>query len=296
MPAFEDLTGKKFGHLTAIKPLGGNKWLWRCDCGQEKVVLATSVKRGVTQSCGTSCKYSPKHQLKNDLTGMRFGRLVVLHRVERFKTASGKRCTYYACVCDCGNQTVVTAGHLTTGHTLSCGCAHKEQEEAWKSINYKHGRTIDRTPTKSYLRWEQIKRRCYNPTDVSYPFYGEKGIKMWDGWTDNPTAFCEYVESLDGYDVDGSTIDRIDYTKGYEPGNLRWISLAEQQRNKSSNRLITANGETHILQEWENITGLKRGVIAQRLERGWTPEEAVNTPTLHGKKLYNKAPIPSRYQ
>ena len=296
MPKFEDLTGQKFGHLTAIKPLGNNRWLWKCDCGAEKETLAASVKRGLTTACSRSCKYSSGHALRSDLTGKRFGRLVVLERAERYKTNTGRRSTYYICQCDCGKTTTVTANHLTTGHTWSCGCAHKEQEEVWKTYKLTHGKTTGKKLTKSYSRWMQIKQRCYNPNEVSYPFYGAKGIKMWYGWIDNPTAFCEYVESLDGYDTEGSTIDRIDYTKDYEPGNLRWISLAEQQRNKSSNLWITANGETRILQEWANITGLERRVISMRLKRGWTPEEAINTPTLHGKKLYQKAPAKQKQE
>ena len=291
MGKFEDLAGQKYGHLTAIRYLGRNKWVWKCDCGAEKEILAASVKRGMTKSCSTSCPYSPSHVLSKDLTGQRFGRLLVIQRADRYKTDSGKRGTYYHCKCDCGNEVTVIAGHLTTGHTWSCGCAHEEQKEAWKTINLKHGKTKNKKIEKSYQTWEYIKRRCYNPSDVDYRFYGAKGISLWGGWMNDPAAFCEYVESLDRYEETGTTIDRIDYTKNYEPGNLRWLSLPEQQRNKSSNRIIAANGETHILQEWANITGLSSGVIAYRLKRGWTPEEAVNTPVLHGQKLYKKAPI-----
>lgn len=286
MPKFQDLTGQKYGHLTAIRYLGSNKWVWRCDCGSEKDVLAASVKRGVTQSCSVSCPYSTSHNLTKDLSGKRFGRLLVIERTNRYKTASGKRGTYYRCKCDCGNEVTVIAGHLTTGHTWSCGCAHAEQMEAWKTINLKHGKTNNRRIEKSYQTWEYIKRRCYNPADIDYPYYGAKGIVMWEGWVNNPADFCEYVETLERYNEKGTTIDRIDYTKNYEPGNIRWLSLAEQQRNKSSNRRITVNGETHILQEWANITGLSYGVISYRLKHGWTPEEAISVPASYGNRIH----------
>lgn len=296
MPKFEDLTGQKFGHLTAIRSLGNNRWLWKCDCGTEKEITAAMVKCGKTASCSRSCKYSPAHALRNDLTGKRFGRLVVSERAERYKTNTGRRSTYYICQCDCGKTTTVTANHLTTGHTWSCGCAHKEQEKAFCTINLTHSRVRDRTPSKSYRRRQQIKQRCYNEKDISYPYYGAKGVKMWDGWIDNPAAFCEYVESLDGYDTEGSTIDRIDYTKDYEPGNLRWISLQEQQWNKSNNAWLTANGETRRVIEWAQALGVTRDTISQRIKRGWTPEEAVSTPSMQGKRLYKKAPAKQKQE
>lgn len=279
MPKFEDLTGQRFGHLTAIKPLGGNKWIWKCDCGCEKEILAASVKRGKTSACGTSCEFSPSHKLTSDLTGKRFGRLTVIERAKRYKTNSGKRGTYYVCQCDCGNIVTVIANHLTTGHTQSCGCAHTEQTEVWKTFNLSHGRSRESAKSKSYARWMQIKQRCYNPNDIDYKYYGARGIKMWDGWVNNPTAFCEYVEALDNYADANTTIDRIDPNKDYEPNNLRWITLAEQQRNKRSNVRITAFGETKILAEWAREFGLTGTTIQNRISRGWSAEQAISTPT-----------------
>lgn len=226
-----------------------------------------------------------------DITGQRFGRLTVLGMGKDKYSPSGKRIITWDCICDCGNRTNVTGGHIKSGHTWSCGCAHKEQMEAIGKFNLTHGKSRNREKEKSYQTWAYIKRRCYNPSDIDYPYYGAKGITLWEGWVNNPTDFCKYVEALERYGEKGTTIDRIDFTKNYEPGNLRWLSLEEQQRNKSSNLRITANGETHILQEWANITGIERRVISTRLKRGWTPEEAVNTPVLQGEKLYKKSPI-----
>lgn len=54
---YEDLTGQKFGKLTAIKPIGMKYgthmyWLCKCDCGNEKEVSSQSLKNGGVQSCG----------------------------------------------------------------------------------------------------------------------------------------------------------------------------------------------------------------------------------------------------
>ena len=150
--------------------------------------------------------------------------------------------------------------------------------EAFKTINLSHGKTRYKLPTKSYKRWTQIKRRCYNPNDIDYPNYGARGIKMWDGWVNNPAAFCEYVESLERYEETNTTIDRIDYNKGYEPDNLRWITLAEQQRNKSTNIWITANGKTQLLIDWAKETGIDRRTIGYRIKHGWSDLDAVTMP------------------
>lgn len=213
-----------------------------------------------------------------DLSGKKFGRLTVIQQGPDKYQPSGKRVITWDCVCECGCQTNVRSGHLTSGHTWSCGCAHKEQQEAWKTLRLSHGRLKNREATKSYRTWIGIKRRCYNPRDIDFPYYGAAGIKMSDLWVNNPTAFCEYVESLDKYSEKNTTIDRIDFQKGYEPGNLRWITLAEQQRNKRNNVWITANGETLLLQEWANRTGIERRTISARLKMGWSAEDAVSIP------------------
>ena len=57
MQKVKDLTNQKFNHLTAIKHVGkdnNNKslWLFKCDCGNEKVIRGTNVTSGVVKSCG----------------------------------------------------------------------------------------------------------------------------------------------------------------------------------------------------------------------------------------------------
>ena len=223
-----------------------------------------------------------------DLTGQRFGRLTVLEQGKDKHRPNGKRVVTWECVCDCGNKTNVSAGHLTSGHTWSCGCAHKEQMEAWKTFKLTHGRAKGKTKDRAYRTWMFIKRRCYNKNDVCYPHYGAKGITMWSGWVNNPSAFCDYVSSLDRYDEPSVTIDRIDFKKGYEPGNLRWITLDEQQRNKSSNVFLTINGETHTISEWARITGMNASTISFRVRNGWDAENAVFSPANQGIKYKSR--------
>ena len=132
--AKRDLTGQKFGRLTVLYELperknGKIQWRCRCDCGNEKDVLSTSLTSGHTQSCG--CLQKEKTSAANkrniDLVGHRFGRLVVLSR----STTSAK----WVCRCDCGNLVEVTTTHLKTGHTKSCGCLQKDITSEVRGIN-----------------------------------------------------------------------------------------------------------------------------------------------------------------
>ena len=132
--AKRDLTGQKFGRLTVLYELperknGKIQWRCRCDCGNEKDVLSTSLTSGHTQSCG--CLQKEKTSTANkrniDLVGHRFGRLVVLSR----STTSAK----WVCRCDCGNLVEVTTTHLKTGHTKSCGCLQKDITSEIRGIN-----------------------------------------------------------------------------------------------------------------------------------------------------------------
>jgi hypothetical protein len=84
--------------------------------------------------------------------------------------------------------------------------------------------------------------RCHNETSSSYPQYGGKGIEVvyeWRNW-DN---FCrdtidEYTKHVSEYGFHDTQIDRIDNSKGYEPGNVRWVTESEQQQNRFQNKVV----------------------------------------------------------
>lgn len=123
--------GEKYGRLTAIKQVerpahiksGGRYFLFRCDCGIEKIIRGTSVSAGTIQSCG--CLQKEKVGSKgNKLIGQKFGRLIVIEQAENKYLHRGK---YWRCRCDCGNYTEVRGDRLTGGISLSCGCLQKER-------------------------------------------------------------------------------------------------------------------------------------------------------------------------
>lgn len=96
-----DITGQKFGKITAVKYLGQGIWGTVCDCGKTKIVRIGRLKDGSTRSCGCDSFSHIK-----DLTGQRFGKLTVV-------SFAGKRnhSAYWNCRCDCRNDTVVQGSY-----------------------------------------------------------------------------------------------------------------------------------------------------------------------------------------
>ena len=118
--------------------------------------------------------------------------------------------------------------------------------------------------------------RCHNPKHKCYYMYGAIGRTVCDEWRNDRVAFIEWAYSH-GY-KEGLTLDRIDNEKGYSPENCRWVDRYVQQNNMRRNHYITVDGETHSISEWARIKGVRRGLIINRLKRGWSEERAVNTP------------------
>lgn len=203
-----------------------------------------------------------KNTRAHDLVGLRFGRLIV---AAREPNRPGTSDAIWLCHCDCGKSNIVRASHLKSGDVGSCGCLVRERVSAAKTT---HG--MDRT--KTYYAWSSIKQRCRNPLNAGYSAYGGRGVDVCDRWHDSFEAFLDDM----GVAPIGSSIDRIDNDRGYEPGNCHWATAQQQGSNKRNNVLITALGETHTLSEWVVITGIAKSTIHSRLSLGWSNDDAVS--------------------
>lgn len=126
--------------------------------------------------------------------------------------------------------------------------------------------------SRIYNIWSNMKQRCYNEKSQAYHSYGGRGIIVCSEWHDF-NNFYKWAISH-GYS-DNLTIDRINVNGNYEPSNCRWISRAEQNKNRRDNVWLTYRNETYLQSEWEKIKGYKRGVIGNRLKRGWSVEQAI---------------------
>lgn len=123
-PPRTNLYGQRFERLTVLDWEGQGKWLCQCDCGNFVSVQTDNLKSGNTKSCGCLQKERTSEVSFKSLVGERFGKLLVLERVENNRF--GHIC--YRCKCDCGGETIVDAANLRNGNTNSCGCIKSKGE------------------------------------------------------------------------------------------------------------------------------------------------------------------------
>ena len=207
-----------------------------------------------------------------DLTGQRFGKLVVIEYAGTDKNHSHM----WKCKCDCGQYVVTRGSRLIHGNAKSCGCL--------KHVSHRKGKTFisheDRT-LKSILTG--MKTRCNNPNSPHYKYYGGRGITVCEEWQ-HVDKFREWAYN-NGYKP-GLTIDRIDVNGNYEPSNCRWVTMQEQSYNRTDNHLITYKGETKCLVEWANQLGIPYDTLRVRINKlHWSIEKTLTTPA---RKLNRK--------
>lgn len=159
-----------------------------------------------------------------DMTGMRFGRLVVLRLAPR----SGPGPAKWVCLCSCGAETVVASTYLRTGHTKSCGCL---SVDALVSRRRTHGHSPS-TGRKdgAYRVWQMMRKRCSDPTAHNWKYYGGRGIRVWTAWESD---YATFIRDVGPRPTPKHTLDRIDPDGNYEPGNVRWATPHEQRVNRS---------------------------------------------------------------
>ena len=168
---------------------------------------------------------------KIDMVGGRYGRLKVL---EEDKTRANDGRVKWNCVCDCGNFITVSGSHLRSGHTQSCGCYRADNSSQRMTT---HGKTR----SKVYIAWCNMKERCYNPSNTAYERYGGVGVRIHEDFINNFQAF--YTEIGDPpNETNEWSVDRINYSKDYEPGNLRWATGTQQAQNKG---MFSSNTSGH---------------------------------------------------
>lgn len=153
----------------------------------------------------------------DDLSGNKYGRLLVLHETKKIKG----RYRAWFCRCDCGSNVEVRENSLKTGNTKSCGCLIRDR---LLERNTKH----NMSNSKFYDIWENMKYRCDNINHDFYYCYGGRGISYDDSWSD----FSGFKNDMYSTYSEGLTLERIDVNGDYCKSNCTWIEKGEQAKNR----------------------------------------------------------------
>ena len=214
-----------------------------------------------------------------------FGRLTVLEQATQ--SVAGR--IRWKCRCECGNIVIVTAAHLISGHTISCGCFRID-------VLTTHGHTLNREMSAEYRSWVAMKSRCQgrsSNTNNTGRNYDQRGIKVCIGLQ----TFESFIEVVGEQPPDKRDIDRINndghYSCGYctecitkdWPTNIQWATRRENLRHTRRNRMLTLNDVTHCVAEWAEALGWDEELIRSRLRKNWSDEKILTTPSPEHRTL-----------
>jgi hypothetical protein len=287
-PNFIDLTGQRFGRLLVVEVAGrtgsGNvTWKCQCDCGNISFPSGTFLRLGLTCSCG--CVQREKNGGNNwiDITGRRFGRLVVIGLAGSTKQDLLK----WECRCDCGKVTIVVGTSLRSGKTRSCGCLQRDRAH---ETFFKHGHASITGRSFEYAIWANVVQRTTNPNHRYWRYYGGRNppVPLCERWR----TFENFLADMGPKPSSKHTLERIDNTKGYEPANCEWRTRKEQARNTRRNRIVTIDGITACLSAICEQFGLPYHRLLGLITRyGYQPQVAADWirqfPNGHSKEIHS---------
>lgn len=200
-----------------------------------------------------------------DLTGERFGRLLVLQKNGYNKHHQ----LYWLCECDCGNRKNVLGFVLGRGECQSCGCLHKERMTQIFQTHGKSGSPI-------YAIWRSMMQRCYDKNSHAYSRYGGRGINVCNKWQ----TFEGFYEDM-GDKPKGKSLERLDNNGDYSPENVIWADIKQQNNNRRTNVFLEHNGKKQTMQQWCDELNLRIGTVWARINRGWDVSRALTQEVRH---------------
>lgn len=121
-----------------------------------------------------------------------------------------------------------------------------------------------------------MQRRCYDRGFTEFERYGRRGIRVCARWRN---SFKDFLADMGARPSAYYSIERRDNNGNYEPGNCYWATAREQANNRRTNTLVTLNGKTQTLTQWQRELGIKHHTVMTRMgKRGWSVEQALLTP------------------
>lgn len=208
---------------------------------------------------------------KLDLTGKKINRLKIL----QYAGLDSQKNTIWKCLCDCGTIVTIRGSSIKRGTTKSCGCIQKEHAAKTSHKNKTHGHSVNKKTSSIYNIWTNMKSRCTNQNNPSYHNYGGRGIKICNEWL----KFENFFKDMGEPPTNKHQIDRINNDDNYYPENCQWTTSKCQNRNKRNNNLITFKGITQCITDWSKTIGINTSTIASRINRGWSVDKTMTTPT-----------------
>ena len=207
--------------------------------------------------------------------GKKYGRLTVVG----VKPPMGKNRSWrWEVSCECGAVKVLTPGDIKNDRVKSCGCLHDElaRERATKFYN----KTQENK--RLYNIYNGMKRRCFNSNDERFKDYGGRGISVAAEWVEGFDAFASWAKES-GY-TENLTLERVDVNGDYCPENCKWITLAEQAKNKRDTVYVEYNGVKVKLQDLAKEAVVSYDTFHNRIVNGWDVELALRTPSRNSKQ------------
>lgn len=271
--------GLKLGRLTVVADVPGytpRRVECVCDCGNRKVSTLKAIKKGYVRSCG--CLKADTIRARHiPPVGQKFKQLTLLSYIHGERGRRGRMGVWR---CDCGNIHTASFANVMRGTTHSCGCYADKVRKGRKGKPVTHGLS----KSVFYRRWRGVITRCNDPKGSSYQKYGAKGVTVCERWMTfenfRDDMHSGWLEHCAIHGEKQTTIDRIDSTKGYEPGNCRWATYTVQMRNRNINHNLEFAGEKLCVSEWAERIGITHTTLSKRLQAGWSIERAL-TEGLH---------------
>lgn len=139
-----------------------------------------------------------------------------------------------------------------------------EKNKGGRPITHGFARRGQKRP-REYNCWMHMIGRCTNPNHTRFNHYGAKGITVCHRWRE----FKNFIEDMGKAPSKSHSIDRYPNNKGnYEPGNVRWATVEQQNSNRTDNVFISLNGVSKTISQWSRHSGLSISTISGRLKRG----------------------------
>lgn len=255
----QNLVGKKFGKLTVIQraddyisPSGNHsvQWLCKCDCGNIKLAKTAYLINGTTDNCGCETWHKRSLAKTHDLSGKRFGNLVVIQRNGLAKNGKVK----WLCKCDCGNEIIAVGNDLESGSTKSCGCIRIEDISG--------GRFGKLTVLKRDGRNENGKILWLCRCDCGqYKHFTKEYLKT----SRNPNCGCEISER-----VIAATKHGMSYSKLY----YKWSSMKSRCLNKNNDEYANYGARgIKVCDEWADAEKGFENFAKWAFSVGWSENE-----------------------